>query len=199
MFKIKPLLKFLLVFVVTYVALLMVAKNVENPYAQSYRWLGKALFENYGTKGFLQFFPIEEESTYRLSTKVVIFNKHQIRSAKQSGQATVKGAELLVSSWYNGLLPIVILLSLIVASPVPWKRKLLATLIGLILLYLFFILKWKLSIAWEIQQNKWLDIPTRSPGLVKTGHAIFVENIETTIIVPVFIWIAVTFRKRDIQ
>lgn len=195
--KSKSLLKFLLIFAVSYAVLLVAANFMDTYYANSYRWFGKVFFENYGEKGFLQFFPVEEKTTYRLSTKVVIFNKDQIQVARQTGQATVKGAEFFVSSWYNGLLPDILLLSLIIASPVPWKRKLFAALVGLILFDLFILLKWKLAIAWEISQNPWLELPTKNPDLVKTGYEIFVRNIETTIILPVLIWVVVTFRKKD--
>ena len=195
--KSKPLLKFLLLFAATYAVLLVAAHFMDRYYADSYRWFGKVFFENYGEKGFLQFFPVEEKTTYRLSTKVVIFNKEQIQVARQTGQATVKGAEFFVSSWYNGLIPDILLLSLIIASPVPWKRKLFAGITGLILFDLFILLKWKLAIAWEISQNPWLEMPTSNPGLVKTAYEIFVRNIETTIILPVLIWVVVAFRRRD--
>jgi len=197
MFQLKHLLRFLLFFAISYVALLILGMSLESQYATAYRGLGKKLFQDIGEKGLVQFYPHQEDSGYKLSTKAVVFNKDQVRAARQGGQATVKGAEVFVSSWYNGLLPMIILLSLIFASPVPWKRKLLAFLLGLVFLYLFIYYKLYLSIKFECLQNEWLNLPVSNSGWVRSAHDIFVANIETTFIIPVFIWIAVTFRRRD--
>lgn len=199
MFKFKPILTFLLWFVLAYVALLVLSLPLKEAYAKHYRALGKARFEQFGKKGIVQFFPLEEkQSKYKLNTKVVLFNLDQVVAARRSGQATVKGGELFISTWYSGLLPTILLLSLIIASPVSWKRKLLAILIGLLLVYLFILFKLRLSIANEYIKNPWLEFIPSNPKWTKIAHDIFVTNIETTIIIPVFIWVLVTFRKNDL-
>lgn len=198
--NIRPLLRFLLWFVVSYILLLISFSFLADQFAQQYRAIGKAKFEQFEDRGIVQFFPYEKDKTgYKLDTKVVLFNRDQVIAAKQSGQATVRGAELFVSSWYNAVLPIIILLSLILASPVSWKRKLMGAFIGIILLYLFVFFKLRLSIANEYLKTPSLEFIPPNPNWVKTAHAIFVTNIETTIILPVFIWILVTFRKTDLQ
>lgn len=199
-FKVQPILRFLLWFVLAYAGLLILFSFFENQLGDQYRAMGKSRFEKFGKKGIVQFFPNEDRSTgYKLNTKVVLFNRDQVIAARQSGQATVKGGELYISSWYSFVLPITILLSLIIASPVPWKRKILAALVGLLLLYFFIVFKLRLSIANEYINNPELQYIPSNPKWTKVAHKIFVTNIETTIILPVFIWILVTFRKSDLS
>lgn len=200
MWKIKPILRFLLWFTMTYIGLLFLATAFKDQYAHYYQAIGKARFEQFGQKGIVQFFSYEDKITsYKLDTKVVLFNRDQVVAAKQSGQATVKGADLFISSWYSALLPTILLLTLILASPVSLKRKLLAIVLGLLIMYLFIVFKLRLSIANEYLKNPWLEFPLSHPKWTKTAHDIFVTNIETTIIFPVFIWILVTFRKSDLE
>jgi hypothetical protein len=194
----KPIIKFLLIFTLSYIGLLWIALSLEDAYAQGYRSVGRLLYENYGSEGYLQFFPEEDKSSgYKLNNKIVLFNKLQIVNARQSGQATIRGAELFVSSWYNGLLPSIIFASLLFASPIPWKRLFIALPIGLLLLHFFLFFKLYIAIAHEFLQQEWLAISPGKPGMIRVLYEVFVANIETTIITPVFIWIIVAFRKKD--
>lgn len=199
MFNFKPILRFVLWFSLSYLGLLLIALPLKEQYATHYRWLGKTCFEQFGKKGIVQFFPHQEkELKYKMDTKVVLFNLDQVVAARRSGQATVRGGEFFTSSWYSALLPSILLLSLILASPVSWKRKLLATLAGTALIYLFTLFKLRLSIAYEYHQNPWLEFSPGNPNWIQPAYRIFVTNIETTIIIPVFVWVLVTFRKSDL-
>lgn len=194
----KPVIKFLLLFTISYIGLLWGALSLEDPYAQGYRSVSKGLYENYGSEGYLQFFPEEDKSSgYKLNNKIVLFNKRHIARARQSRQATVRGAELFVSSWYSGMLPTIIFVSLLLASPIPWKRLLIALPLGLLILYGFIFFKLYIAITNEFLQHEWLAIHPANPKLIRVLHEVFVANIETTIIAPVLIWIVVTFRKKD--
>lgn len=200
MLDFKPILRFLLLFILCYTGILLLALPFKDNYANLYRAMGKARFEQFGNKGIVQFFPYEDpDSKYKLNTKIVLFNVDQVVAARRSGQATVRGAEIFVSSWYSGLLPTILLLSLILASPVPWKRKILAVLIGIALTYLFILFKLRLVIAHEYLSATFLEITPTFSKWLPTAYDIFVVNIETTIIFPVFIWILVTFRKSDVK
>ena len=200
MLKTQPILRFLLGFILAYAGLLIIFSFAEHQFAAHYQAMGKAAFEKFGNKGIVQFSSrADNDSNYKLTTKIILFNRDQVIAARQSGQASVLGAELYLSSWYNGVLPMVLLISLILASPVPWKRKLIAILVGLLVIYLFILLKMHLAIANEYLNTPSLGILPSHSKLVKTTYEMLVANIETTFIIPVFIWILVTFRKKDLQ
>ncbi len=101
-----------------------------------------------------------------------------------------------------GYLPTILLISLVLASPVPWRRKLFALATGFVLVMLLIIFKHWISILYQCEQNPWLKL-TNFTG---TGKKIFDFTnafISTSsFTVPYFvvgIWLLVTFRMEDLK
>ncbi len=99
-------------------------------------------------------------------------------------------------------LPMIIVISLIAASPVPWKRKLFSLPAGIIFILLFISFKMFIIIM-TAQKSMMAHEIGYSQSMINifdwfAGYFI-TENINPSIMVALILWIAVTFRKSDID
>lgn len=114
------------------------------------------------------------------------------------------GAELLVpiSARYTGYMPIAFTVSLVLATPIPWRRRVASLIIAVILAHLFILIWLALSLLDEMsnpaapfQLDQFTDIDKRILRFIVTN---FVESvIATAYVVPIFIWIIAAFRRKD--
>lgn len=160
----------------------------QEAYSQAFRRAGNAAFSTYGDKGVVKFLPAEYVN----------------RTADTEITTKIKGSRYIgvgeVSPRLMGYLPTVELLALILASAVTWRRKLVALLTGMLAAHAFLYFRlWILIRVYFSSDDPWRQY---QPG--PTAHAILkhfneVINIAPTasFVVPVLIWIAVTFRYSD--
>lgn len=102
---------------------------------------------------------------------------------------------------YTGYVPTVLLVSLIVSTPLPWRRRRRTLLWGLLFVQLFVLLRIALLIAFEFRMGTPVGMYHFSP-FWHTTMVILVEAISaspvTSCIVPVVIWVLVAFRREDL-
>ena len=99
-------------------------------------------------------------------------------------------------------LPMILVISLIAASPVNWKRKLFSLPAGIIFILLFISFKMFIIIM-TAQKSMMAHEIGYSQSMINifdwlSGYFI-TENINPSIMVALIVWISVTFRKSDID
>ncbi len=106
-----------------------------------------------------------------------------------------------ISSRMQGYLPTAEVLALILATPVPWKRRIRAAVAGMLVVHVFIALRIYSAIAYSLNTAKlgffsdftpfWRDVVFKIDEVLTTVPS-------TTFVVPVFIWIIVMFRRADL-
>ena len=125
----------------------------------------------------------------------------------QEGYRVAVGKKILVrgnlSSKYTGYLPSVFLFALILASPVPWRRRFLALLAGSFGIYLFVLFR------------VWLDVQVIADRILEDGERLFPfegllasifarlrplisDEPSTAFLLPITLWAPLTIRPSDL-
>lgn len=126
--------------------------------------------------------------------------ENQLKADRKRGkdrpdEVDFKNFSLNLTEFY--LLPLIFLFALIMVTPISWKRKGIALLIGFFLLYLFKAFHLYIVGLYQIDQN---DIGIYELG---TTAKMVVSRLRLTLhtalafVLPVFIWIGVCFRGDD--
>lgn len=157
-------------------------------YSRAFQRAGTAAFGTFGDNGIVRFQPAERVS--RISDTEI--------TTKLKGSRYLGVDE--ISPRLMGYLPTVELIALILASAVGWRRRLIAIFGGLLLIHVFLYARlWLLIRVYFSGENQWQQYypgPTTLKALKLANEVI---NIAPTasFVVPVLIWIAVTFRYSD--
>ncbi len=189
----RRIIFFLLKALVICLVLAMPLKSFDEAYGKFYRALNSKLLGKIQTGGFVRYSPGKKAYL----THVNIWNQKQV---KPNGK--VDSAKADVNTRYRGYLPTVLLIALVLASPVPWRRRLLALFTGFILVTLLVLFKAWLGIAEICRENQWLDLVHYSgfrEWLFELSSRIFFQSTGTVFYFVVAIWVLVTFRKNDLQ
>ncbi len=106
------------------------------------------------------------------------------------------------SSLLMSYLPLAMTLSLIIASPVSWMRRILATLLGSLFVCLWVSLALFCMVLSAYCGEPPLGIYTIGPLLTNIlGFVTWVVSVSTVpqFVVPIFFWVLATIRREDIQ
>ncbi|MEE9295748.1 MAG: hypothetical protein V3W34_12405 [Phycisphaerae bacterium] len=104
------------------------------------------------------------------------------------------------SSRHLGYMPAAVLIALVLASPVRWRRRLWALLWGLVLVHAFVVVRFAfilLSIFHGDQPYALFRWDPPWDRVLEEAFIIIAEVPATIYVVPLLIWIAVTFRRKD--
>ena len=104
------------------------------------------------------------------------------------------------SSRHLGYMPAVVLIVLVLASPVVWHRRLWALLWGLILVHAFIAVRFGFILLSIFHGDKPYTLFRWDPPwdtFLEEAFIIIAEVPATIYVVPLLIWIAVTFRRAD--
>ncbi|MGB8169129.1 MAG: hypothetical protein WCF18_16650 [Chthoniobacteraceae bacterium] len=96
-----------------------------------------------------------------------------------------------------GTRPLALLLALIFATPIPWKRRAVAAVVGLLLLHVGVLLFLSFCLWVESAEVQLVAFSPTMKALAKGAEAAGVAQFP--IAGPVLIWIVVTFRREDIM
>ncbi len=114
---------------------------------------------------------------------------------------SLSGAKKSISSRYSGYVPTVIVIALVLATPVTWKRRRRALLWGLLLSQMFVWFRVGLSIYGLFVTRDAIRLV--SPGPLLTETVLFITRLVASssvfsIVAALLIWILVTFRREDL-
>jgi hypothetical protein len=194
MFPARSIVGFCVRFILIYGLLIAPWPGLEGAYAKFFRAGGGFLFESFGSKGKVIFEPYSQKDV--ADTTLTLVNRKQIGP---DGQAPAWWTH--ISSRYSGYLDAVFVVSLILATPIPWSRKSRALFLGVILIHLFIILKLATAILYAYNNNQYLGViklnSLWASLLDHTYQGFLRNNLESGLVAAVLIWILVTFRRED--
>ena len=164
---------------------------VKPAYAACFRSGANLLLGSFGSGGEVEFRPLSADIGHT-DTKVVCTNRNAPDWQDEA---------LRISSRYVGYVPTVALISLVMATPMAWRRRLWALLWGVPLVYGFVALRLAMALL-----NKFsYDNPIRAVELsLSAKNAVLYVNdaISGSIfmcdfVAPTVIWVIVSFRRSD--
>lgn len=168
-------------------------------YRSGIRNASTSLFQKGWSKGYVQFQEKEDEFGKGLETAISFVNREANDKAAAAG-TSVKAVTVYFSIHTWGYLLGTFLLALIVASPVPNRRKLIAAGISLVIFHFFLFFRIWLKLEWEMDAHPELGILELSSfksGLFDVLNTVFVQNIVVSFLTVTLIWGVVTFRRED--
>ena len=215
----KPLLKLritgmVLRFALLYGLLYWGWIGVKDFYPKVFRNAAQYMFGEFGSSGVVIFQPVSEQEkldkTFQEHDVTVLFLNQQIMdelSLQASNQGNTGTVEVKVEikksfliSRTLGYIPTIFVVALVLATPSGTSRKLSALFAGLILVNCFVAIRLMVFVLHEFSHRESLSVILLSPfwkNVLSEFYYILVLNIGTTEIVPVFIWILVSFRRSD--
>jgi hypothetical protein len=187
-FSRKGIVGFFVLFLVFYGLLLLPWPGLRQAYAACFRAGGTLLFGSFGAPGAVRFLPAATPAT-GLDTDVVLINPRNGVSGRTQHD-----------SRHMGYLPTAMLVSLVLATPAPWRRKGRALLWGLVAVNAYVALRIGLVLVRDLSNDDPLRLFTLGPwahqALAWAVRAV-VMSPGSYFAFPVFIWILVTFRRGE--
>ncbi|MCK4660288.1 MAG: hypothetical protein KAV82_12265 [Phycisphaerae bacterium] len=191
MFPLKRVARFFILFVIFYGLFMAPWPGVKDAYGEYFRGGATILFSSFGEKDNIRFRPYQPKAgEHDERDTIVTFTNSQTGAV-----GTVRHSARL-----TGYIPTVVLISLILATPLPRSRKGWALLWGFLLVNAFVALRLGLVLLRDLSRDDPLCLFELSPFALKTlawSIRAFVQSMGSYFGFPVLIWILVVFRRRD--
>jgi len=187
----KGIIRFFCLFLLTFGLLMAPWPRLGRAYTRFYCAGAAFLFGSFGNSGNVRFEPLSD-SEYELY--VILYNK-----ARTDPDGNIVGIRTRHNSRHAGYMYAAFLTALIVATPISTKRKIWALFWGIILIHGLAASTLGLRI-FHAYNNKPLSMFVLSPfyrRVLSITHQAFAVNVTFGFVVCVFIWILVSFRRRD--
>jgi len=168
--------------------------GLKEAYGHFLRYTAQTVFQRENSKWFVLF---KHDPNPHLDTTIYIGNRKQVTRSHQLSAARVS-----FTTRYVAYVPVALFAALVIATPLPLKRRLWALGCGLLLMHLFLGVLLLIMIIDQCSRFPVLDLITLSPFSKQTVHSlydIFVTNLGARLALPVLLWIVVCFRRHDLQ
>lgn len=190
MFQHRPILKFFVILLVAYGALIAPWPGLDAAYLAFFRTTGNIVFHSIGPAGAVRF-ENQPPQGDNWATKITLRNKRT-------------GAEGRIDrcSARHGYRMAALVAALIIATPLPLRRRCLALFWGLLIANAILLFTTWLGFVDVFSAEGPLRQFTLSPFTTKVlllAVRILTLSPEVPFAVPVFIWIAVAIRRQDLQ
>ena len=195
MWPAKPIPRFLGGFILAIGLLLAPWPGLKDGHAHALRAVGNALFGHFGAKGIVVFRALDDGADPLHNTIIYLGNRDRLLPGGQLDVVSVK-----FSSRYTAWLPAALVAALVLATPLPWRRRWVALGWGLLWVHLFIVFVLLVMILHQYAESpavglhQWTGLPRHALDAL---HQILVGYIGASYAVPVLIWIAVAFRRDD--
>ena len=197
MFQSRPISGFFLRLLVLYVLLMVLWPVLAASYGQVYRAVANWIFGSpypgaevrvvsYASEGD---HPSAENRMW--DTKVVLLNRR-----------SRMGGEMPFNIRYGAYVPTSLLVALVVATPIPWRRRGRALVWGLLLMHVYIALRLAVTILNLLCGDTPVALFALSPFwqcALACFREVFSRSVVTVFIIPVVLWTLVTFRRCDWQ
>ncbi len=173
-----------------YALLVIPWPGLRSTYAAGYRAVANKLFGHFGSDGAVRFRAITPGPDLA-DTEFDLGNRRTgaMRSARHNSRVT-------------GYLPTAETIALILATPIPWRRKWKALLAGLALAYALIALRLSVALLYGFASGGPVALFHPSPWAQSALTMLFnviVAGISFTYVAPFFLWLAVAVRSADIE
>jgi hypothetical protein len=193
MLRSKTLLLFLLKAILIYGLLSAPLAVYDETYGKVYRQIAGFFFSKFRETGVVKFREWKEPAT----THINIGNYNLVRP-----DGTSKTLYVDINTRYLGYLPTILIISLVLASPVSWKRKLIALPSGLILVTLLVMFKQWIALLWLCDGAPWIQLTNfaeTGKKMLTLANTLISVSASTVLYFVVLIWLMVTFRVDDFK
>jgi hypothetical protein len=191
----NPLFRFCWPFVLIYGVLIAPWPGWNALYSDYFRNLGTLAFSRDDGARFISFQPYHEQHGFSsLDTRMSLANRNLLT---RDGKHLVLMVDL--DSRSLGWVPTAFTAALILATPVPWRRRVGSFIGGMILVHLFILF----SLAtWIWEKSPDLSLATYPlwwQRIVAETEYALITQLGASFSVPLVIWILVTFRRADAE
>ena len=162
--------------------------GVQACYSTAYRAVANALFGSFGSEGIVRFEPRPSD------------RKWADTSVMMARRGSSEGIAIPHSPRLRGYLPTAELIALILATPVPWSRRWRALMWGLLWVHGYILLKLVIALLHAYDGTDPWCLYALGPFWSKVlygTYEVLVRSGTTPFLVPIFLWLAVTFRRSD--
>lgn len=169
-------------------------------YGWTFRKAGTVLFRHFGNAGRVFFGPMEPRKP-PYDTTVTITNLGKLLKGPDGNPMPVRGS-FDVDTRNMGYLATAFAFALIVSSPVPWRRRVVAAILGVAIMSAFVWLQMYLRLVnafAEPAMGAMFDLSPFSRRALNVSITLLSRNPVTAYVFPLFIWAALTIRRRDLQ
>ena len=183
---------FLWRFILVYGLLIVPWPGFNEAYGRYFRALGQMVFPQERGARFVRFEAVPAELRRGLDTRIALANPAQL-----DGQGSGPVRYLELDTRGIGWVPTALLLALVLATPVPWRRRVWAFFFGVIAIHGFILF----SVAVYLWNNSTdLGLLTLTPFWKQTTDGLeetLITQMGAGFVVPVLLWIVVTLRRQD--
>lgn len=183
---------FLWRFTLVYGLLIIPWPGFDRVYGVYFRAVNQSLLARDDTRKQVGFEAVPVELHHRLDSRLVLINRNQPDHDRNSA---VRYVEL--DSRSIGWVPTALLLALILASPVSWGRRGWALVWGLLAIHGFILFSVASSVWNNAAEMSLLAFTPFWKDMAEGMEETLITQVGASFVVPVLIWIVVTFRRHD--
>lgn len=189
MFLPKPIIRFLVLTPLSFISL-DVGQRLLDFYPGLFRPCANSIFSSFGGDRIVKFEAFDDPNRQ--------FDSKMLVGTKSLGYKS----RMPFESIRQGYLPTALFLALVLATPLPWRRKWLGLLIGLLLVHLFIVLRVFFPVVEGftrllVGDKPVLDLPPFWNACVRRGAHLISADLITAYLIPVLIWAALLLNVRD--
>jgi hypothetical protein len=185
----RPVAAFLARLVLWYAALAVPWPGLPTAYATAYCAVANTALGDFG-RGEARFRPVDPRGGW-----------HDVEIGLRRQGATEDAGRAPHDSRVTGYLPAAELAALVLASPIPWSRRLRALASSQLVLHAFLAARlWIMLAAWFSQDSPWktMDLGDAMAAGLARATEVLVVSPTPSFLVPILVWIPVTFRRADL-
>ncbi len=203
MTALKPVGGFCARFLVVFALLMVPWPGLKEGYATLLRVGGSFVFTSFGSDDIVRFFPSATVTPDDVPPGYQLPDPGRgldIHIKLRSRRAPIHAGLIHTNSQTFGYLPTAFLISLIVATPIPWSRRWRALVWGLVLVNALVLLKFVLWLFYAFSQNNPIALFALDPFSRRVVHHMYqflVVGVAGAYILPLPIWVLVSFRRED--
>ena len=186
----SPLKKILIRFALIYVLLLLPWPGFREAYGAYFRAFGGMVFAGQTERSEVTFETPERNSPRPQDSRIVIVNNALMN---YDGSGPVRNLDF--DAHAVGWRPIALLAALVIATPLPWGRRIRAVVLGALAMHLYVLLFLFVAIWNESTEISLMTLTPFWKTAVSGLKGVMVSQLALCL--PVLIWVLVTFRRED--
>lgn len=161
-------------------------------YLRLYGTAANLLYRSPGSRALVYFSPSADAGD---EIKVTFYDRQRVDSHGRPAPLL----RIAHNVRYGVYIYVAFMIALIIASPIPWRRRTWALLWGLIAVHVFMVIRLGLLVA-QLLNCKQVSLLTLSPfrqRLLLLAGQVFVINILPSFVVVIVLWALLSFRRSD--
>jgi len=191
MIKTKTIVVSIITFLAVYTLLLLPQTHADKTYSRLFCKVGNYLFKDFPQGGYVNL----KSQTDKGKNDIALFisKSEWLEGGKIKGVTTDKASDLI------GFLITVFYLSLTIATPVSWKRRIVALTAGFVLLTAFVMLKLYIIILYSYTLVPWFGLyqGTAEKESIQFWYSHFTGPATYGYTFALLLWLALSFGKKE--